>query len=78
MSLQATTNEPIATVFRPFTSCMIEYTSLYALAYDLENRKEVFRTWSVNMNGKIMSVKDWLDWFYHTHILKGAEFYEKV
>lgn len=71
-------SEPIATVFRPYTSCTIEYTSLYALAYDLENRKDVFRTWFVQMNGKTMSVKVFLDWFYKTHINKGAEFYEKV
>lgn len=69
---------PVATVFRPFSSCVLEYDSIFALAYDLENRKEVFKKWSVNMNGKIYSVREWLDWFYHTHILKGAEFYEKV
>lgn len=68
----------VASVFRPFTSCILEYDSIYALAYDLENRKEVFSKWSVNMNGKIYSVREWLEWFYHTHILKGAEFYEKV
>lgn len=68
-----------ATVYRPYTACVMEYTSLPQLVYDLENNKAAFRDWLVYMNGKHMTVKDFIEWFYHSEFyFKGAKFYEKV
>lgn len=65
-------------VFKAYTACEMVYPSAYALAYDLENNKLVFKNWSVLMNGKIYTVHDWLEWFYNKYIRLGASFYEKV
>lgn len=68
-----------ATVFRPYTACIMEYTSLPQLVYDLENRKEAFKSWYVLMNGKTYTVNAFIDWYIKTHLkFTGAKFYEKV
>lgn len=62
-----------ATVFRPYTECIMEYTSLPQLVYDLENNKAAFKNWFVQMNGRTMSVPDFIQWFYETkfNFMKG-------
>lgn len=75
--LPETFNEDCATLFRPYTACIMEYTSLLQLVYDLENNKKVFKDWYVVLNGKHMSVEEFKEWFYHSQFyFRGAKFYE--
>lgn len=71
--------EDCATVYKPYTACVLEYTSLPQLVYDLENNKTVFKNWFVCLNGQHLTVKQFLEWFYNSQFyFKGAKFYEKV
>lgn len=68
-----------ATVFRPYTECIMEYTSLPQLVYDLQNRKDAFKNWYVQMNGKIYTVPDFVEWYVRKYLRFGdAKKYEKV